>query len=132
MRLLTLFFCLLFSDLIAQSPFVYDDKDKLIPLEKGAAYFVDSTKTMSFDAVRHLPLTAFRVNQKEAFNLGNTNLPVWLRLDFDNRTSEELYLMLENHETRYVDAYLLNQRDSVVKTWQAGVARPHLEKVFLK
>lgn len=125
MKSFTFFLCLLFCAAItAQSPFVYTEKESLMRLEKGATYFVDSSKTMSFETVQQLPLTAYRVNQKESFNLGNTDLPLWLRLDFENQTTEELYLMLENHEVRYVDAYLLDERDSVVKTWQAGVSRP--------
>lgn len=77
MKSFTLLICLFFCTAItAQSPFVYTEKESLLRLEKGATYFVDSSKTMSFETVRHLPLTAYRVNQKESFNLGNTDLPL--------------------------------------------------------
>lgn len=130
MRLWILLFFLLCTSLTAQSPFIYAEKDKLIQLERGATYIVDSSKMMSFEAVRALPITAYIVNQKETFNLGNTDLPLWLRLDFDNQTTEELYLLFENQEVRYVDAYLVNERDSVIKTWQAGVSRPFGKHFF--
>jgi DNA-binding LytR/AlgR family response regulator len=123
MRLFTLFFCLFCTGLTAQSPFVYAEKDKLVQLEKGALYIVDSSKTMDFEAVHKLPITTYQVNKEEGFNLGNIQYPVWLRFDFDNRTEEGLYFMLENYELRYIDAYLVNEKDSIVKNWETGVLR---------
>ena len=130
MRLFTLLFCFLQTGIFAQSRFVYSDKTQFMPLENGLIYFVDSSKTKDFEAIAKLPIEAYRVNKKEAFNLGNTDLPVWLRLDFDNQTVEDLYLMLGNQEVRYVDAYLVNERDSVIKTWQSGVSRPFGKSFF--
>ena len=94
MKLWTLFCCLLCTGITAQTPFVYIEKDKLIHVERGAIYIVDSSKTKDIEAVRQLPITAYQVNEKEAFNLGNIQYPVWLRFDFDNRTGEDLYFMM--------------------------------------
>jgi two-component system, sensor histidine kinase LadS len=131
MRLFTLLFCLFCTGLTAQSPFVYAEKESLLRLEKGATYFVDSSKTRDFETVRQLPITAFKVNKEEAFNLGNIEYPVWLRFDFDNRTGEDLYFMFDRNELKSIDAYLVSEKDTIKKTWQTGVLRP-FGKAFFK
>ena len=91
---------------------------------------MDSTKQLTFEQIRQLPDSMFIQNQKDFINFGNCEQPVWLRLDIDNQTQEDLYLIQECHEARWVDTYLITLNDSI-KTWQVGTMRP-IDNYFFK
>ncbi|MFN8347801.1 MAG: 7TM diverse intracellular signaling domain-containing protein [Spirosomataceae bacterium] len=121
MRLFAVCISLLLSlPLLAQKRFHYRTSDELQSVEPFTYYLVDSSKTLNFS---QLPEALFTPNTKSFLNFGNTEYPVWLRLDVQNQSDEALYLIQELHDVRLLDVFVFDTRDSL-RSWQTGAMRP--------
>jgi len=114
---------LLSLPLLGQKRFHYQTSDELQSVESFAYYWVDSSKVMNFNQIHQLPEEAFAPNTKNFLNFGNTEYPIWLRIDVENQSNEELYLIQELHDVRLLDVFLIDTKDSV-RLWQTGAMRP--------
>lgn len=124
MRLLVVCISLLLSlSLSAQKRFHYQTSDELQSVESFTYYWVDSSKVLNFSQIRHLPERQFTPNKKSFLNFGNTEYPVWLRLDVENKSNEALYLIQELHDVRLLDVYLVDKNNQV-RSWKTGAMRP--------
>ena len=109
--------------LFAQQRFEYRSSEELQNIEPFAYFLIDSSKTLTFTQLRQLPDKAFTQNTKNFLNFGNTEYPVWLRIDVENSSNEALFLIQELHDVRLLDVYLLDKNDSL-RTWKTGAMRP--------
>ncbi|WP_084332341.1 7TM diverse intracellular signaling domain-containing protein [Runella limosa] len=124
MRLVVVCISLLFSvSLCAQNRFTYQLSDELQSIEPFTYFLIDSSKTLTFNQLRQLPDKAFTQNTKSFLNFGNTEYPIWLRIDVENSSNEALFLIQELHDVRLLDVYLLDENDSL-RTWKTGAMRP--------
>lgn len=124
MRLFAVCIGLLLSfSLSAQKRFHYQTSNELQSVESFTYYLVDSSKALNFNQIRQLPEKAFTPNTKTFLNFGNTEYPIWLRLEVENQTDEALYLIQELHDVRLLDVFLMDTKDSV-RSWQTGAMRP--------
>lgn len=124
MRLLFVCLSLLLSlPLLAQKRFHYRTSDELQSVESFVYCRVDSSKVMGFDQIRQLPEEAFMLNTKSFLNFGNTEYPIWLRIDVENQSDEALYLIQELHDVRLLDVFLVDTNDSI-RSWYTGAMRP--------
>lgn len=124
MRLFLVWFGLCTSvSLFAQQRFTYRSSEELQSIEPSTYFLVDSSKTLTFNQLRQLPEKTFTLNTKNFLNFGNTEYPIWLRIDVENQSKEALFLIQELHDVRLLDVYVLDKNDSL-KTWQTGAMRP--------
>lgn len=124
MKYFAVFICWILSYISsAQKAFLYKTTNELVSIEPSVYYYVDSSKNLSFEQIKHLPETTFRLNTKQYINFGNTEHAIWLRIDFDNQSNDELYLTPELNDVRLLDAFLISKNDSV-RTWFSGTMRP--------
>jgi len=124
MRVFVVWISLLLSlPLSAQKRFNYKISDELQSVESFTYYRVDSSKVLNFNKIHRLPEGDFTLNTKNFLNFGNTEYPIWLRLDVENKSNDALYLIQELHDVRLLDVYLVDTKDSV-RSWQTGAMRP--------
>lgn len=109
--------------LFAQQRFVYRSSEELQNVEPFTYFLIDSSKTLTFTQLRQLPDKAFTQNTKSFLNFGNTEYPIWLRVDVENSSNEALFLTQELHDVRLLDVYVFDKNDSL-RTWQTGAMRP--------
>lgn len=97
---------------VGSKRFNYKISDELQSVESFTYYRVDSSKVLNFNQIHRLPEGAFTLNTKSFLNFGNTEYPIWLRLDIENQSNEALYLIQELHDVRLLDVYLVDKKQS--------------------
>lgn len=123
-RLFSVVLCLLVAFAApAQKKFIYKSAKDLQALEPAAYYYIDSAKNMTFSRIRELPDSIFRLNTKSFLNFGNTDYPLWLRIDIKNESGEELYLLQQLHDVRMLDVYAIDGKNNR-RSWFTGAMRP--------
>ncbi|WP_421828632.1 7TM diverse intracellular signaling domain-containing protein [Larkinella sp.] len=124
MRFFHVFLCLLVGySAVGQTFFSYKPSEELQSVESAAYYYVDSIKNLTFSQIRQLPDSVFQLNTRRFLNFGNTDYPVWLRIDLKNQSNEELYLLQQLHDVRMLDVYAFDT-NNVLKSWFTGAMRP--------
>lgn len=108
---------------LAQKPFLYKSTNDLVSVEPWVYSYVDSSINLTFKQITSLPETTFRLNTKKYINFGNTENTIWLRIDLENQSDEDLYLLQQLHDVRLLDVYLISKNDSV-RSWFTGAMRP--------
>ncbi len=117
-------FCFSISYLSQANPrLIYKKTPDLVSADAYVSYFTDSTGRLTFEEVQKNSGSIFTPNTKDFLNFGNMENPVWIKLDLENLSGDELYLMQELHDVRMLDVYLINT-DRSVRSWFTGSMRP--------
>ena len=106
----------------AQNVFSYRDTSGLVSVEAYTSYLTDSSGKLTFEQIRAGSDTGFVHNTRSFLNFGNTEYPVWVRIDLKNNSDKDLYLIQELHDVRMLDVYVINELG--VRSWAAGSMRP--------
>ncbi len=113
---------------LAQPKINYHKSDGLLDVTPYISYMADSTENLTFEQVRRLPASAFKVNGKIGLNLGNTEVPYWFKIDFEGKNnSEDLFVVLESPELRTFDYYTIDYEGRIESQYM-GLRKPFATK----
>lgn len=108
----------------------YKKTDGLLDITPYISYLADSTQKLTFEQVRNLPASGFTANNKVGLNLGTTNKPIWLKVDFEhNLTQKDLYIYLDLLEANSITSFAIDNKNKV-EILHAGVKRPFGNSYF--
>ena len=122
--------CLLCTSLFAADSvpgFTLDFDPGADPVRLGhyGSYFVDETGTLSVDAIRELPASAWTASDSDTINLGFITSVVWVRFDLQVAPGHGGSFMLEQ-DYPLIDSFhqYLYEGGSLLKDWHVGDMQP--------
>lgn len=128
-KLLTLFCAIVFCLIVSGKSDASDEpalavfNGKSIDLSTHIEYIKDRRKIWTIDDI--LKQENWIKNLNGSFNFGFDNNAYWLRIRIHNAKKQEVNLVLNTQSelTDFIDAYLINNKNKVVKSWKTGDRR---------
>ncbi len=123
-----LFLPFLFSHyLLAQQmppALVYADSTQYIETSVFADVLEDTNSEWSIQQVMAMPNSRFQRSRMSRLNLGNSTSRFWVRLQVQNKTNEDLYLLNIVPIIQYLDLYVVYADGSIKAFPPSGILRP--------
>ncbi|MEP6676795.1 MAG: 7TM diverse intracellular signaling domain-containing protein, partial [Ferruginibacter sp.] len=97
----------------SQQSFVINDSDHVHYYEKNVLHFIDTTDRLSFNEITGLPNSRFVIEANSLMSFGQVKNSWWFKISIENRTSQDVYLMLKNLQIRILDCYVVHHSGKI-------------------
>jgi two-component system, sensor histidine kinase LadS len=126
MRLLFLYCLWVSHSLLAQSPpkLVYSDSSQYVETTPYAATLEDIHSEWSIEQVRAMPQQRFKATPQSRLNFGDSESRFWVRINLDNHTKQDLYLLNVVPIVQYLDLYVVYADGRLKAFPPSGLLRP--------
>lgn len=97
----------------SQQNFVISDSDHVHFYEKNVLHFIDSTDKLTFTEIAGFPNSKFVFETNSLMSFGQVKDSWWFKIPIENRTNQDIYLMLKNLQIRKLDCYVVHHSGKI-------------------